>query len=242
MTKRYQIVAASAAATLEETLLYQSLLKLNHDNYDVGLDVTTSNQQGLAALYNAKLDEYQDIDYIIFCHDDITIEDALLYEKVAQAIGEHSNFSVCGVAGTRECVIGEKNLWHWMYKGFGTNAPQPFSGAVAHYIGRDNSQCHVTNFGPTPQRCALLDGVFLAVNVKDLQSKKVRFDDNYPSKFHFYDLDFSLECNQAGLMLTTWPIWLIHASGGLSSTKNEQWAAGNQYFIDKWTRLLGAGS
>ena len=63
------------------------------------------------------------------------------------------------------------------------NDVKSLSGAVAHYTGKDDTECFMTNFGPTPKRVVMLDGLFLAINVKKIQESGIRFDESYPSGF-----------------------------------------------------------
>ena len=227
------IVCASQESNQDNTLLGRSYHKgRSYETcmYDIhyALDFVANNKQGLAELYNSKIDEYSDVDYIVFAHDDISIEDVEVYQKVVKAIGDDSEYAICGVAGNSKCKVGEKNLWHLM------GDRDSMSGAVAHYTGKDDTECSMTNFGVTPKRVVMLDGVFLAINVKKVREAGVRFDESYPSKFHFYDIDFCLEANKAGLKMTTYPIWIVHKSHGLSDINNKEWANGNKYFYNKW--------
>jgi len=88
-----------------------------------------------------------------------------------------------------------------------------------------------TNFG-TSGRVLILDGLFLAFNPKKISEAGVRFDETCPAKFHFYDIDFSLQCNKAKLKLGTAEIEVVHSSPGLKSFTDE-WLAGQKWFLDK---------
>jgi hypothetical protein len=89
-----------------------------------------------------------------------------------------------------------------------------------------------TYFGPYPNRVVMIDGVFMALSRKLLESG-VRFDENIPSKFHFYDLDFSLSVAQTeNLKVGVGDILITHASPGLREFTPE-WLNGEQYFLQK---------
>jgi hypothetical protein len=111
--------------------------------------------------------------------------------------------------------------------------PQQYSGAVAHFAKGENNSRYMTSFGPTPKRCILLDGTFLAINTAKILKAGLRFDEQNPAKFHFYDLNFSLDANKLGLKLGTWPIWATHASHGLEQPTPD-WRAGESYFLTKY--------
>lgn len=188
------------------------------------------DNKSLSELYNDKIryaidEEY---DYIVFCHDDVTLDFRQLYENLYNSIGDESEYAIMGVAGNTKCKIIDKNLWHIM------GDKNSMSGAVAHYTGKDDTECFMTSFGATPKRCILLDGVFLALNIKKISEVGLRFDENLPSNFHFYDLDFCLNANKLGLRMTTWPFWITHQSHGLSDINHKEWNLGNEYFKKKW--------
>ena len=226
MFKKVAVVVSTKEERSCDTFFYKK-----NGLYPQGVDKVkyyTNNDQPLSKIYNEFLDSDHGYDYIIFCHDDVSIEDSNLYEKIDKAIGYDSEYAICGVAGNATCKIQGKNLWHTM------NKRGSMSGAVAHYTGNDDTECFMTNFGPTPKRVLLLDGLFLAVNVKKIDEVGLRFDEECPSKWNFYDLDFSLQANKLGLKMTTWPIWIVHRSHGLSDLDNEDWNKGNEYFKKKW--------
>ena len=52
---------------------------------------------------------------------------------------------------------------------------------------------------------------------------------------HFYDLDFSLECNKQNLSIGVVNIPIIHESIGLMS-QSELFLKGQDYFLKKWQR------
>ena len=107
-----------------------------------------------------------------------------------------------------------------------------WSGMVAHPA--NEKQIFMTNFGPSPERCLIMDGLFLAVKVSSL-TDEVRFDENLPAIAHHYDLDFCLTANKHKLKLTTWPIWVVHKSPGLQN-RDKSFDESEKYFIDKWRK------
>ena len=112
------------------------------------------NTYSLPSMYNKQINEshYNNVDYVVFAHDDLSIEDNDLQGKLYKAMEQ---FDVVGLAGTKNVVVKKPALWHLM------NNDQPFagaSGAVAHPVqGRDSVA--MSAFGPTPDRVILLDGV-----------------------------------------------------------------------------------
>lgn len=222
-----ELFSATTASKAEDTLFGRSAAQYPLNMFMAGMAL--NNKEPLARLYNSRIKE-TDCDYLVLCHDDVSLEDNNLKEKLIRAIGAESPYSVCGVAGNKTCKISGKNLWHIMSDG-----EQPtLSGIVPHYVKDSEELRTAASFGVTPARVMLLDGVFLAINVKEVREAGVLFDEDNPAGYHFYDLDFCLSANKAGLKMTTYPIWLTHASHGLSSWDDGGWNAGNGYFIKKW--------
>ena len=67
--------------------------------------------------------------------------------------------------------------------------------------------------------------------VEALFRRGARFDEQF--SFHFYDMDFCRQCEQKGLRMGTWPISVIHQSGG--SFGSLAWQAARVRYLQKWT-------
>jgi hypothetical protein len=82
----------------EETDLFRSLQKLGIED----AWFFEGNENGLPACYNTVLDECAGTDVIVvFAHDDVTIGDAFLREKLADAF-EKQGYAIAGVAGSSQ--------------------------------------------------------------------------------------------------------------------------------------------
>lgn len=189
-------------------------------------DITYKNTEGLAKIYNKAIKDPENYNKILlFVHDDCVIEDAFLVEKLNEALEQ---FDIIGLAGMKAPInLKPPCLWHLM--GDRTNG----SGSVGHF-DKEGVTRWMTTFGPAPQRVILLDGVFIAINTKKIFDKQLFFDEQNPAKFHFYDLNLSLDANKRGLKLSTWPIWVTHRSHGLEKP-TEDWLKGQDYFLQKYT-------
>jgi hypothetical protein len=189
------------------------------------IQFTTNNTNSLASVYNHYITNTYKDETLIMAHDDLYIDDDRLEAKVFKALKQ---YDVVGLAGTTGPLnIKEPALWHIM-----GGPRENFRGSVAHYT--NDTQCYSTSFGLTPDRVLLIDGLFMAVKVKTLLDKGIKFDESNPSRFHFYDLDFCLQCNQVGLKIGVWPIWCIHKSPGLREYTPE-FLKGQEWFINKWS-------
>lgn len=185
--------------------------------------IQENNTKSLAKCYNKAIDFaiMENIDTLILVHDDVILEN-YSEEKIEALLQE---FDIVGVAGTTQVKLQSPALWHLMGGGFGSGN---LHGAVAH---GDEKVKNMTAFGPYPKRVILLDGVFLAISSKVF--KKIRFDESCPSKWHLYDLDYSMQCHKAGFKLGVGDILITHQSPGLSQV-TEEFKRGSEWFLDKW--------
>ncbi|HTK75936.1 MAG TPA: glycosyltransferase [Gemmataceae bacterium] len=222
----FRIVAATRSdrpTFLAESLLGRSLERVvNRES--VELSVYFENTLGLPELYNASLDQADDEDVLIFVHDDVWIDDWFLPERLQQGL---ERFAVVGVAGNRRRVPKQPGWWTTdTSTQLNDYDLANLSGSIAHF---DGPVARVIYWGEVPSPVKLLDGVFLAARAGTLRQAGVRFDPRF--KFHYYDMDFCRQCEQAGLTMGTWPIALTHGSGGQLT---DQWRAVYLEYLEKW--------
>lgn len=180
--------------------------------------IILNNSKGLCEVYNQFLtDEFKDC-IIVFVHDDVIIQDIDLKLKLNDAI---NHYDIIGVAGTSQFSLKSPVVWH--------NSPrEKWSGAVAHPI--NDLQTQINAYGAAPQKCMVIDGLFIAVNVEKVLGK-VKFDEQFD--FHFYDLAFCVDAHIAGLTCGTWDIPLTHFSHG--NYDSDTWRDGEKKFIAKYS-------
>ena len=213
------IFSASAGKETDTTLF-----KTTEDNSQVEQIVfKENNKQSLHKVYNKAIDFalQEDVQRLVLVHDDVILE-SYSERKLDKLF---KKFDVIGCAGSTEASLKLPALWHLMGGGFGSGN---LHGAVAH---GDEEQKHMTAFGVYPKRVVLLDGVFLAIHRRVFE--KIRFDEDCPSKWHFYDLDYSMQCHKAGFKLGVGDILITHNSPGLTSFTDE-FNKGQEWFLDKW--------
>lgn len=203
----------------EDTPLWVSLQKLGINTFHF----FEHNRQGLPACYNTYLNQHAGTNRIlVLVHDDVTIGDVFIREKLDDAV---LMFDIVGVVGSGyfDAQARPRNytwsVWPREYQ----------SGAVEHGYGSGLSAW--ITCGLTPRRCVIMDGLFLAVDL--LTIGRVRFDERFD--FHLYDLDFCLQAHQAGRTLGTSNIYLHHASTGDYDSAGYQKAL--QEFRAKWTQM-----
>lgn len=207
------------------TLLNKSIQPLLLDPA-ISFHYKENNTLSLSKCYNEFLDSKgKNFDYVIFVHDDVFLDDLRLTEKICRA---HMSYDIVGLAGGISPAIKAPALWHIMCGGFnGGN----LRGAVAHPCSKD--QIMVTNFGPAPARVAILDGLFLSVDVRKINSVRWRFNENY--EFHHYDIASSIDANNKHLKLGVAPIWVMHASPGLLNVNDERFTSSQEKFLSEYS-------
>ena len=220
----------SREAFKKSAQLSTSIKKLRTSTKMVTSKITYQNRQGLGTIYHRYLKTRHADKILVFVHDDVRIEDLFLVEKLNEAL---KTFDVVGLAGNKEPDV---NYLSWF------DLRSPLTGSVAHVFGKASplrrETIFVSSYGPTPEECGLLDGLFIAVNTETILSCDVKFDEQFG--FHFYDLDFSRSCLRKGLRLGTWPIWVVHKSGG--SFNSPQWKKAAKLYRDKWRPTDSTGS
>lgn len=196
--------------------LAKTALELDLDNF---IHAKFNNRQGLPKVYNEYLDFAirEKFDYVMFIHDDVHLEHdpRQKLEKLFQ------EFDIVGVAGCSKAEIKSPALWHLMGQGH-------LHGAVAHM--HENKK-YMTSFGAYPQRVVMIDGVFMAFNRKAIET--VRFDEDCPSGFHFYDLCMVASSLEKGLKIGVGDVMITHESPGLREF-TEDWKNGESFYLSKY--------
>jgi hypothetical protein len=153
----------------------------------------------------------------LFVHDDVSIEDMFLTEKLNKAIEQ---YDIIGLAGTKHWELKSPAVWN--------NSPrEKHTGAVAH---TKDGHTWMTSFGVFG-KALLIDGLFIAVKGEVFENTPIRFDPQFD--FHFYDLDFCLQAYQQKLQVGTYPIWVTHNSIG-DWTQDQKWHNKENDFLNKW--------
>ena len=196
-----------------------------------GLQLYALNSKPLGLCYNEAIDIADPADVLVFVHDDLSLDDWFVSQRLEEALAV---FDVVGVAGNRR-LLPHQETWFMLPSrslSFKRILDRPdtgyLSGAIAH---GSTSTAIVSLYGPCPSPVAVLDGVFLAVRAGKLQQAGVRFDPGLG--FHFYDLDFCRSATVAGLRIGTWPMALTHASRG-ESIQSPGWVESLGMYMRKW--------
>lgn len=181
------------------------------------------NTTSLSKIYNKHLTHktLKKHDVVLFVHDDVFIDDLGCFDKLYSSLFTYDN-DIIGVAGTAQATIKRPALWHLM------SDRQYHSGAVSH-LDTQHDVMQMTSFGPYPRRCLLLDGLFLAVNLKRVLEVDWCFNEQFD--FHHYDLASCLDANKLKLKLSTCNIHVVHESPGLQDYHDESYQRSEKKFL-----------
>ena len=189
----------------------------------VQLHLYPANKAGLPAVYNRAIRSAGAGEILVFLHDDLHLIELFWADELRRAV-EH--YDIVGLAGNRRRVARQPS-WAFVDENLTWDDPGNLSGSVAHGKGFPSP---VNEYGPAPRECVLLDGLLLAVRSDVLHNHGLRFDERF--QFHFYDMDFCRQAEQLGISMGTWPITVIHESGG--GAGSESWRAGLAAYLEKW--------
>lgn len=208
------------------TRLGITLRRFAFDSRLVGT-VAFQNTEGLPTVFNRSIDAAHPDETLVFIHDDVFIDDFFLRYRLNHGL---QAYDVVGVAGNT--LIDEKHVgWPFWREPWDVEhrwySQDRLSGYIGHVIGLGDI---VSEYGPVPQACMLLDGCFLAVKAATLKNAGVRFDERFT--FHFYDVDFCRTCRAAGLRLGTWPLAITHVSDGRFD--KPEWERMLPVYREKW--------
>lgn len=191
----------------------------------VELRLFAENDLGLPSIYNAAIAESRESPaLLVFVHDDVHLCDFFWAFHLMEGLEQ---FDVIGLAGNLRRVPRQPS-WAFTDDRFTWDLPAHLSGIVGHGTAFPCAELSV--YGLSSQEVKLLDGVFLACQSRTLLSHGIKFDERFD--FHFYDLDFCREVEARGLRMGTWPISVIHESGGKLGTP--EWHQNYAKYLDKW--------
>jgi GT2 family glycosyltransferase len=230
MPRKIRLVCAtrdSKERFLAESMLGRSLTLLKRVR-PIQVRLFSQNSAGLPTVYNAAIDEaVRDPAILVFIHDDVSICDYFWAEKVEAALQQ---FDVVGLAGNKRRVPRQPG-WAFVRRDPGKfvwDERANLSGVVGHGTGFPCKDLSV--YGPPGAACKLLDGLMLIADSATLAAAQLRFDPRFT--FHLYDVDFCRQAELKNLRMGTWPISVVHQSGGNFSSKG--WAAGYRAYLEKY--------
>lgn len=190
---------------------------------DIAWHIVYQNTEGLSKVYNKLTEEVlaqaNNSDVLLYIHDDVYVDCHDLSATLTEGL---KRFDIVGLAGSTKFTVQEPATW-W------SNSPKDnWSGCVAH---RPREAVHVSFFGPYGE-VVVLDGLFIATQVKLLHSHPTLRWGEYLTGFHHYDLDFTLKAHSMGFTLGTIHCPVVHSSMG--DFKGLIWEHSQTVFLKHW--------
>lgn len=181
-----------------------------------------NNGESLTKSYNRGLKQAKN-QYVVFCHDDISIETKQWAKKLIKQFESNPSFGIIGVAGSK--YLNETGKW-WSNK-------DTMYGRVKHtQNGKTWLSAYSSEQGLELEPVLNIDGVWFAINKNVI---KEDFDESVEG-FHFYDVDFSFRNHLAGCCVgVTTKIRINHHSVGET---NGEWERNRDIFANKFKDIL----
>ena len=227
LTPKIRFVCASRHSStefLQRSALGRSLaLYKNRGGFE--LKLYSQNASGLPKVYNSAIrDSTNDPAILVFVHDDVHLCDFFWQNHISEGL---TRFDILGLAGNTRRVPGQPS-WAFVDTQFTWDEPRYLSGCVGH--GAQFPPKNLSFYGPPGREVKILDGLMVISHSITLLDNDLFFDERFD--FHFYDLDFCRQAESKGIRMGTWPISVIHESGG--NFGSPTWKVGYQNYLAKW--------
>lgn len=183
---------------------------------------------GLAEAYNRGV-ACASGEIVVFVHDDVFFLSHGWGLSLEKRFGGDTALGLVGAAGTS--YLSRANpLW--------CSAGRPFiHGRVIHH-DRKTDRCLLTVFCSHEQDCEVtaVDGLFFAIRRSLFDT--IQFDSDTFDRFHFYDLDISMQVGRVGKLIVASDIMVKHFSAG---SFGDAWVRYAAVFTRKWAHDLPKG-
>ena len=204
---------------------------------DIDYKIAYNNSDGLPIVYNKAIsDALNDgVEYLILLHDDIWVNDVLIFDKLLNSAKFYDVIGVCGGKAWSFNRDDRPIIWTHASQGKGmsgfmAHAADEAQSSVKYEHTYDGRSIFSSNYGNSPSKTLTLDGCFMCLTKKAMDSG-LRFDEQF--KFHFYDMDLCFSAYVKGISVGTAPILLTHESLGMSVAQPE-FMDSQRKFLDKW--------
>ncbi len=203
--------------------LKQNIIHTIGCEYELIVIDNSQNNYSIFSAYNEGVRRAQG-DVICFMHEDVLFESVDWGQKVDTLFQSDNSIGACAVAGCR--YLRKAPSYYPIGEGYNAiNLIQSDKTDSAPYKWEDYS---------TVLDLAVFDGLWFCIRRSLFQ--QISFDDHSFSGFHFYDIDISVQVQQAGYRVVTIPdVWIKHLSGG---NVNSTWVKNAFLFHDKWKDVL----
>jgi hypothetical protein len=237
MNKELFVYFSTPESDCRNLMAYRGVTKMVEAGIvkDGNWECKTDNKDPLSKNYNKILyDPKVAGKILLLIHSDLIVDDLFVSEKLNARFDRCKKAGLVGIAGNRKIYNFPRKheLWHLM------SDKESLLGEVTNNSTEDIlSSQFTTRFGTQGMQVVLVDGCFMAIDVDRVVNAGVKFDEDCPSFFHFYDLMFSIRCFNAGIEIYVDPIRVLHKSIGLTNV-TEDFELGNRFFKTNYLSKL----
>ena len=206
----------------QDLKIFDSLRLLKNE---IKVKIHFNNKEPLPVIYNQYLTKntLKNHDIVVFAHDDLYVDDLKIKGKLDLA---SNGLDIIGLAGCLNPKIKKPALWHLM------SDQKDWRGYVAHTTVKEGV-INMASFGPTPSRTAVVDGLFIGVNLKSVLAANWKFNENF--SFHHYDVASCIDANKLKLKVGVIPINVVHDSAGLKDYNEKSYQESEKKFLQLYS-------
>ena len=195
----------------------------------IGIDNRLSGK-GICAVYNegVRLAKYS---VLCFMHEDIQMKTTGWGSKVLELFGQNNRLGLIGIAGGGYKSLAPSSWYNYYLQengGFYCNLIQGYK-----HTGKSEMHDYRNPRNEQFARVACVDGCWFCTQ-KDIV-QKYPFDNKLLTKFHGYDLDFSIAISREYEAIVTFNVLLKHFSEG---NFNKTWMDEILKVHKKWSSVL----
>jgi glycosyltransferase involved in cell wall biosynthesis len=221
------ICSANAADLLQVKINISRTIGVPHEI--IGFD-NSNGQKGICEVYNegARAARY---DMLCFMHEDIEMKTEGWGGKVLEIFDANSNLGLLGIAGGGYKSLAPSSWYNYYLQengGFYCNLIQGYK-----HTGKADMLDYRNPKNEKLSRVACVDGCWFCTR-KHI-ALKYQFDEKLLTKFHGYDLDFSIAISRDFEAAVTFDLLLKHYSEG---NFDQQWTNEILKIHKKWSAVL----
>ena len=202
-------------------------------DYEIIAVENSSGTTGLCRLYNESANKAK-YDFLCFMHEDILFHTNNWGDILIKLL----NIQDTGLVGVIGATYKSRAPSPWWISNY-TLEKKFYRGNILQHSSKGLKLDRYSDFDAPTQsesEVVVLDGVWVCCSKK--KWSEVMFDEKF-DKFHFYDLDISLNMHQRGYKnVVTYDVLIEHFSSG---NIDANWIIASQNFYFKWRYYLPVG-
>ena len=197
--------------------------------YELCVIDNSHNEYSICSAYNEGV-RLTKGDILCFMHEDVLFHSDGWGNEIAMHLYAHHDVGAVGFLGghylpQRPCYWSEPRRESAHY----------IQGELVNGMYSSRKICH-EQYRQKRTFVAAIDGVFMAIPRFVFEDKKVNWDADSYSGFHFYDADMCMQIHKAGMKIEVlWNVWMEHKSCGHIGRK---FLSDRNIWYEKWKDSL----